>query len=52
MSERCYDLLSSIQDESKIITMKKGQNISGFGVGILHLDNVWYPMIPGNVQNA
>ena len=52
MSERCYDLLSSTQKESKIITIKKGQNIAGFGVGILHLDNVWYPMIPGNVQNA
>jgi Asp/Glu/hydantoin racemase len=32
--------------------MKKGQNISGYSVGILYLDNVWYPLVPGNVVNA
>lgn len=34
------------------IEMPKGQNIAGYGVGILYLDDVWYPMVPGNVVNA
>jgi hypothetical protein len=32
-------------------SMKKGQVISGYPVGILLL-NVWYPILPGNVVNA
>jgi aspartate/glutamate racemase len=33
------------------VTMKKGQYISGYSVGILFLDGCWYPTIPGNVAN-
>ena len=33
------------------ITQKRGQYISGYSVGILYLDNCWYPVIPGNVAN-
>ncbi|MFD1414960.1 aspartate/glutamate racemase family protein [Oceanobacillus jeddahense] len=36
---------------SSIITQKKGQYISGYSVGILYIDNCWYPVIPGNVAN-
>ncbi|TQR17926.1 aspartate/glutamate racemase family protein [Psychrobacillus soli] len=33
------------------VHMKKGQYISGFSVGILYLDDCWYPILPGNVAN-
>lgn len=33
------------------VHMTKGQYISGFSVGILHLDDCWYPILPGNVAN-
>ncbi len=50
--KRMYGYLPSQEQESQRIHMTKGQNIAGYGIGILHLDNVWYPMVPGNVQNA
>lgn len=31
--------------------MKKGQYIAGYSVGILYLDECWYPVLPGNVAN-
>jgi len=34
------------------VSMMKGQNIAGYSVGIVYLDDVWYPLIPGNVVNA
>jgi Asp/Glu/hydantoin racemase len=34
------------------VTMVKGQNVAGYSVGIVYLDDVWYPLIPGNVVNA
>lgn len=39
-------------DKPQWIHMKKGQNVAGYSVGILYLDNVWYPLVPGNVVNA
>ena len=39
-------------DQPQWIHMRKGQNIAGYSVGILYLDNVWYPLMPGNVVNA
>ncbi|SDI32327.1 aspartate/glutamate racemase family protein [Alteribacillus bidgolensis] len=33
------------------IKMKKGQYVSGYSVGILFLDDCWYPTLPGNVAN-
>lgn len=44
--------MSPEEREHEWIDMPKGQNIAGYGVGILHLDDVWYPMVPGNVVNA
>lgn len=34
------------------VQMMKGQNIAGFPVGILYIEDVWYPMMPGNVVNG
>jgi hypothetical protein len=34
------------------VRMPKGQNIAGYSVGIMFLDDVWYPFMPGNVVNA
>lgn len=39
------------EGSNSIIEMKKGQYVSGFSVGILYLDDCWYPIIPGNVAN-
>ena len=49
--EREYGYLSSLED-NKEIRMKKGQNYAGYSVGILHIDDVYYPLLPGNVVNA
>ncbi len=49
--EREYGYLSEFNDD-KIIVMKKGQNYAGYSVGILHIDDVYYPLLPGNVVNA
>ncbi|MDR2075576.1 MAG: aspartate/glutamate racemase family protein [Desulfovibrio sp.] len=35
-----------------MVSMQKGQNIAGYSVGIVYLDDIWYPLIPGNVVNA
>ncbi|RRF94876.1 MAG: aspartate/glutamate racemase family protein [Lachnospiraceae bacterium] len=35
-----------------IIQMKPGQNIAGFPIGIIYIDCVSYPMLPGNVVNG
>ena len=35
-----------------VINMQDHQQISGYSVGIIYLEDVWYPMVPGNVVNA
>ena len=35
-----------------MVHMPRGQNIAGYSVGIMYLDDVWYPLVPGNVVNA
>ncbi len=49
--KREYGYLSESNDD-RIIRMKKGQNYAGYSVGILHIDDVYYPLVPGNVVNA
>jgi len=49
--EREYGYLSESSDD-RVIQMKKGQNYAGYSVGILHIDDVYYPLVPGNVVNA
>ncbi|WP_062205283.1 aspartate/glutamate racemase family protein [Demequina salsinemoris] len=34
------------------VRMPAGQNVAGYPVGILYIDQVHYPMMPGNVVNA
>lgn len=47
---RAYGYLD--EDASKgMVTQHKGQYVSGYSVGILYLDNCWYPVLPGNVAN-
>lgn len=48
--EREHEYLGK-EKECGIISMKKGMYVSGFSIGILFLDNCWYPTIPGNVAN-
>ncbi|MDO4552435.1 MAG: aspartate/glutamate racemase family protein [Bacillota bacterium] len=50
--KREFGYLSGEERESQWIQMRRGQNVAGYSVGILHLDNVWYPLLPGNVANA
>lgn len=51
MDNRQYGYLSYANDSVKV-KMMKGQNIAGFPIGILYIDDVWYPMMPGNVVNG
>ncbi|MBU8878406.1 aspartate/glutamate racemase family protein [Bacillus sp. FJAT-29790] len=39
------------KEKNSIVIQKRGQYITGFSVGILYLDECWYPVIPGNVAN-
>lgn len=48
--EKCYGYIEKGDDEAEF-HIKKGRFISGYTIGILHLD-VWYPLLPGNVVNA
>lgn len=47
-----YGYISGTEEDEQWIQMANGQNISGYSVGILHIDKVCYPMLPGNVVNA
>ena len=47
-----YGYMMPSHKENTWMEMKKGQNIAGYGIGILLLDKVWYPIVPGNVVNA
>lgn len=49
---RPYYYIGQVEAESQPVMMPKGQNIAGYSVGILYLDSVWYPLVPGNVVNA
>ncbi|MCH3964441.1 MAG: aspartate/glutamate racemase family protein [Clostridium sp.] len=48
---RVYGYLSPSNPCHKV-KMLKGQNISGYPIGILYIEDVWYPMIPGNIVNG
>lgn len=49
---REFGYIPPSEQDSQWIYMKKGQNIAGYAIGILYLDKVWYPLMPGNVVNA
>lgn len=46
-----YGYLTDQNNHVKI-QMKKGQNIAGYPIGIIYIDDVWYPMVPGNIVNG
>lgn len=50
-TNRRYGHLSPGHDEG-IIRMQKGQNIAGYPIGIIYIDQVYYPMLPGNIVNG
>lgn len=51
IKDRRYGYLDQNNDNG-IVQMKKGQNIAGYSIGIIYNEEVWYPMMPGNVVNA
>lgn len=51
MSKRNFGYVCRENDACEI-HMPKGQNIAGYSVGIMYIDDVWYPLMPGNVVNA
>ena len=51
IENRRFGYLNQYNDDG-IVQMKKGQNIAGYSVGIIYNEDVWYPMLPGNVVNA
>ena len=46
-----YGYLDQYNNNLKV-KMKKGQNISGFPIGIIYIEDVYYPMVPGNIVNG
>ncbi len=48
---RQYGYLTS-QNNKQLVAMRKGQNISGYPIGIIYIEDVWYPMLPGNIVNG
>ncbi|MDR1513495.1 MAG: aspartate/glutamate racemase family protein [Propionibacteriaceae bacterium] len=34
------------------VRMARGQALSGYRIGVIHIEDVWYPLVPGNVVNA
>ena len=51
MEVRDYRYLDSAYESNQTFSIKKGQVMAGYTIGILLLD-VWYPLLPGNVVNA
>lgn len=51
MDGRRYGYLTH-ENNIGIVQMMKGQNISGFPIGIIYIEDVWYPMVPGNIVNG
>ena len=46
-----YGFLNSNNDDV-IVKMKIGQNIGGYPIGVVYIEDVYYPLMPGNVVNA
>lgn len=34
------------------VEMARGQVVAGYPVGVIYIEQVWYPLVPGNVVNA
>ncbi len=46
-----YGYMSPLTD-NVVVKMKKRQNIAGYPIGIIYIDDVYYPMLPGNIVNG
>ncbi len=46
-----YGYLDKDRDNG-IVTIKKGQLYGGYSIGIITIEDIWHPFLPGNVQNA
>lgn len=46
-----YGYLDEYSDQVTV-SMKRGQNIAGWPIGIIYIDDVYYPMMPGNIVNG
>jgi len=51
LEHRQYGYLSSRNDHV-VMRAVDHQQISGYSVGIIYIEQVWYPLVPGNVVNA
>ena len=51
LEDRRYGLITPENRDTKIRTLDH-QQVSGYSVGIVYIENVNYPLIPGNVVNA
>lgn len=51
MKDRRYGYLNR-ENDGGMIQMQKKQNIAGFPIGIIYIEDVHYPMLPGNVVNG
>lgn len=40
------------RNNHEMVGMHRGQNIAGYPVGIIYIEDVWYPMLPGNIVNG
>jgi hypothetical protein len=50
-TNRQYGYLTP-ENSGRVVRMLKGQNIAGHPIGIIYIDDVWYPMLPGNIVNG
>ena len=49
--DRQYGFLNEHND-SRVICQKEGQVTAAGGIGIICLENIWLPVLPGNVMNG
>ncbi len=40
------------ENSGRVVRIGQGQNIAGFPIGIIYIDEVHYPLVPGNVVNG
>jgi hypothetical protein len=48
---RRFGYLTAGRDRG-VVRMLDHQQVSGYSVGIIYIEDVWYPMLPGNAVNA
>jgi Asp/Glu/hydantoin racemase len=51
LKDRAYGYLTP-ENSNVVVRMLDHQQVSGYSVGIIYIEDVWYPMLPGNAVNA